>query len=143
MDKQKAIFVGNGRVSQPTANLDIDGVDMAVGVLAALRERRVYATSGPRILLRATLAGRPMGAAVPAAAVADGGDLRVRVVSPGEIQQVEVIRSGSVAHIRSGEGRRELDLELELDDLGAGEYVYVRAILYGSATAWSSPFFVE
>jgi hypothetical protein len=112
-------------------------------VLAALRERRVYATSGPRILLRASLAGRPMGAAVPADAVADGGLLRVRVVSPGEIQQLEVIRSGAVAHTRSGEGRRELDLELELDDLAAGEYVYVRAILYGSATAWSSPFFVE
>lgn len=34
VDKEKTIFVGNGRVSQPTANLDIDGVDMAAGVLA-------------------------------------------------------------------------------------------------------------
>ncbi len=33
VDKEKAIFVGNGRVSEPAANLDIDGVDMAVGVL--------------------------------------------------------------------------------------------------------------
>jgi hypothetical protein len=34
VDKDKAICVGNGRVADPTANLDINGVDMAVGVLA-------------------------------------------------------------------------------------------------------------
>jgi hypothetical protein len=32
--KDKTISVGNGTVSDPTANLDIDGVDMAAGVLA-------------------------------------------------------------------------------------------------------------
>jgi hypothetical protein len=34
VDEKKTIFVGNGRIAEPTANLDIDGVDMAVGVLA-------------------------------------------------------------------------------------------------------------
>jgi hypothetical protein len=32
--KDKTIFVGNGTVANPTANLDINGVDMAAGVLA-------------------------------------------------------------------------------------------------------------
>jgi hypothetical protein len=32
--KDKTISVGNGTVANPTANLDINGVDMAVGVLA-------------------------------------------------------------------------------------------------------------
>ena len=34
------------------------------GVLAALRARRVYATNGPRILLRAALGGHPMGSSI-------------------------------------------------------------------------------
>jgi hypothetical protein len=34
VDEEKTISVGNGRVAEPTANLDIDGVDMAAGVLA-------------------------------------------------------------------------------------------------------------
>jgi len=34
VDKEKNIFVGNGRIADPTANLDIQGVDMAAAVLA-------------------------------------------------------------------------------------------------------------
>jgi hypothetical protein len=34
VDKDKTISVGNGTVADPTANLDINGVDMAAGVLA-------------------------------------------------------------------------------------------------------------
>jgi hypothetical protein len=34
VDREKTIFVGNGTVADPTANLDIHGVDMAAGVLA-------------------------------------------------------------------------------------------------------------
>jgi hypothetical protein len=34
VDEEKTIFVGNGRIADPTANLDIHGVDMAAAVLA-------------------------------------------------------------------------------------------------------------
>jgi hypothetical protein len=34
VDKEKNITVGNGLVADPTANLDLNGVDMAAGVLA-------------------------------------------------------------------------------------------------------------
>jgi hypothetical protein len=34
IDKEKTIFVGNGTVAEPTANLDINGVDIAADLLA-------------------------------------------------------------------------------------------------------------
>ena len=112
-------------------------------VLDALRARRSYASNGPRIVLRASLAERPMGSTLPHAAVAGGAELRVRVAAPGELHQVELVRSGAVARVFPGEGRRDLDVRERLDDLEPGEYLYVRVVQIGGGAAWSSPFFIE
>jgi hypothetical protein len=112
-------------------------------VLAALRARRSYATNGPRILLRAELAGRPMGSTLAAAELAGGAELRLRVVAPGEIATAELIRSGRIAERVDGDGARELDVRWKLTDLRPGEYAYVRVVQIGGGAAWSSPWFVE
>jgi hypothetical protein len=149
-------FVGSGdghdghpgltHVASPTGGVAAILAEEATreAALEALRARRTYATNGPRILLRAELAGHPMGSAVAAAELAGGAaELRLRVVAPGEIASVDVVRSGRVVESIPGDGRRELEVRDRLRDLRAGEYVYVRVVQIGGGAAWTSPWFVE
>ena len=108
-------------------------------ILSALRARQVYATSGPRILLRARLGVHPMGSRIPSSSVEP---LVVTVVSPGALDRVEIIRSGALVDAVPGEGSRELTFERSIHDLRAGEYLYLRVIQQDLGLAWSSPFFI-
>ncbi len=114
------------------------------GVLAALRARRVYATNGPRILLRAALGPHPMGSVAP---LPEGGALDamlfVHAVGTGPIARIELVRSGAVVDAIDVEGRLEVALERPVEGLRAGEYVYVRVVQEDDGAAWSSPVFVE
>lgn len=67
-------------------------------VFDALRQRSVYAVSGPRILLDADLNGHPMGTRQPQN---DERRLAVRVSGTSPIDRIEVIRNGEVAFSRS------------------------------------------
>ncbi len=109
-------------------------------VLGALRARRVYATNGPRIVLRVSLAGRRMGSELPPAASAE---LRGVAIAPAPLARVEAVRSGTVAWSHVCEARPSCSFAAELADLRAGEYVYVRVFQTDGGAAWSSPFFVR
>ncbi len=119
------------------------------GVLATIRSRRVYATSGQRIVVRCALSGHPMGASIPAAELEDEPALFLSVVGTSPIQYVDVIRSGAEVDRLDAGGREELALTYALDGLQAGDYVYVRVIQHDrreggdGGMAWTSPFFVE
>ncbi len=110
-------------------------------ILAALRARRCYATSGPRILLRVSLAGRRMGA-VLAGPLAEAR-LVAFVVGTAPVAALELVRSGRVVETAIGGGQRSLSLRSTLRDLAPGEYVYVRAVQEDRHFAVSSPFFVK
>jgi hypothetical protein len=114
------------------------------GVLKALRARRVYATSGPRILLRVALGPHPMGSEI---ALPAGGstteELFVHVVAPAPLDRVELVRSGELLDQAGLEGALEATLQRSLPDLRPGEYVYVRVVQQDGGLAWSSPIFVR
>ena len=120
-------------------------------VYEALRARRVYATSGPRILLRATFGGHPMGSEIPARAATAGSPgllpglsadtLLVQALGTAEISHIDLIRSGQVVHRIGGEGKERTNFALAFEGLEAGEYVYVRVVQADGGLAWSSPFF--
>ncbi len=119
-------------------------------VLAALQARRVYATSGPRILLQTKLGGQPMGSSIEAATLTSGrqteppaDELRVRVVAPGPLERVDLIRDGQVTEQILCEGQRDVRFVRTIPELVAGDYLYVRAVQTDGGTAWSSPFFIE
>ena len=60
-------------------------------VLEAMRARRVYATNGPRILLRTALDSHPMGALIPKPEAGGySGELFVRVVAEVEVVEIGV-----------------------------------------------------
>jgi hypothetical protein len=109
-------------------------------VLEALRARRSYATNGPRIVLDVTLDGRPMGSSLPAGA---GKKLAIRVAAPGPIDAVELVSGAGVIARNEAEAERSLGIELELPEVAAGSWLYVRVLQSDGGAAWSSPFFFE
>jgi len=133
------------------------------GIYEALLARRTYATNGPRIVVRASYAGWPIGADIPAAAAAAGTvgpiagvpetTLVVRAIAPGEIARIEVVsRQGAAGagaltgealcgEAERGEGERECSLTVPLPGFQAGGYLYLRVVQEDGGTAWTSPFF--
>jgi len=114
------------------------------GVLAALRARRVYATNGPRILLRSALGTHPMGSSLtlgPGGSVSES--LFISVIAPGPLERVDLIRSGRVVDTIELAGERDVTLERRVEDLRPGEYVYVRVVQRDGGAAWSSPIYLE
>ncbi len=128
------------------------------GICEALLARRTYATNGPRIVVRASYAGWPIGAEIPAAGAAAGDvgpiagvperTLVVRAVAPGEIARIEVISRQSAAGTGATvgealcpEGERECSLTVTLPEFRPGGYLYVRVVQTDGGAAWTSPFF--
>ncbi len=114
------------------------------GVLEALRARRVYATSGQRIVLRAQLNGRPMGSSFDlGAAKRETGRLRVSAFGTAPIVRIDLVGSSGVIESIAGSDGEELQFQRPGIEMRAGDYLYVRVVQDDGATAWSSPFFFE
>jgi len=113
------------------------------GVLTAMRQRRVYATSGARIVLRCSLDGHRMGSTLSADEAK--GELALLVYGTAPVRAVDLIRSGEVVETVLPEGELAFDFAMswDLTDLQPGEYVYVRVLQVDGEQVWSSPFYVE
>jgi hypothetical protein len=112
-------------------------------LLNALRSRRVYATSGARIVLRFSVAGKPMGALIPAAELSGAVAVFASASGPAPIKRIELIQGDSVVVSVEGDGSCDLSLSGALDGLSAGEFVYARVLASDGHQAWSSPIFVR
>lgn len=113
-------------------------------VLEAMRARRVYATNGPRILLRTALDNHPMGALIPKPAPGGyAGELFVQVIAETPLERIDLIRSGEVIDSMPIDGLLEITLRREIKGLVSGEYLYVRVVQVDSGAAWSSPIYIE
>ncbi|MFT5050154.1 MAG: hypothetical protein ACI8QZ_001549 [Chlamydiales bacterium] len=113
------------------------------GVLESLRARRVFATSGPRIVLDTVLDGHALGASIEAADLPSTASLTVTILGTGPLATLDLVRSGAVATRVDLTGELDVFTMVELDDLSSGEYVYLRATQVNGAMAWSSPFFID
>ena len=114
---------------------------MRPALLRELRARSTYATSGPRLLLSAKLEGHPMGSRVKP----HSGEAALSTELHGQapIEELELIRSGAViAKLQLPEPMLDLEHTFRLDDLGEGEYVYLRIRQSDGGLAWSSPWFI-
>ena len=153
---------GLGHLASPSGGVAAILADDATreGMYEALRSRRTYATNGPRIVVRASYAGWPIGTDIPAAAAAAGevgpivgvpeGTLVVRAVAPGEIARIDVIsrQSATGAGAIAGEAlcperERECSLTVTLPAFRSGGYLYLRVVQTDGGAAWTSPFFFE
>lgn len=108
------------------------------GVYAALRARRTYATSGPRIVLRFEVDGAPMGSVVPAAGPVEA---EVRVIGTAPIARVELRgREGLLGSRTGGGGALHATWTLSPRP---GDAVWVRVLQEDGGLAWSSPVFFD
>lgn len=108
----------------------------------ALVARRCYATSGPRILLRFAVGNTRMGGVLPAAQAANAS-LFVQVIATAAIKSIDIVTRGERVMSLPGDGLLEFAASATLDDLRAGDFVYLRVVQVDGGMAWSSPVFVE
>jgi hypothetical protein len=107
----------------------------------SLRSRRVYATSGEKMLMDIRIDGRLMGEEFKH----EGGDrvIRLRVVGTAPLVQVDLIRNGRVIQ-RWNPGARELEKMLKDQEplFRRENYYYLRALQKDGGQAWTSPIWV-
>ncbi|MBL8802452.1 MAG: CehA/McbA family metallohydrolase [Planctomycetes bacterium] len=112
------------------------------GVLAALRARRCYATSGPRILLRFALGSTRMGGVIRAADAVDA-PLFVQAIGAAGLKTVEIVARGERVTTIDAGGELEFAASAAFQELANGDWIYVRVVQVDGGMAWSSPIFVE
>jgi len=111
------------------------------GVRDALKARRVYATNGPRIVVRFAVGGHSMGSLIDRPSSSEQAFISINGTAP--IERVDLIRSGEVVALSVGDGLLDLQLTVDVEDLESGEYLYARVVQEGGGAAWSSPVFVR
>ncbi|TXI41915.1 MAG: DUF3604 domain-containing protein [Nitrosomonas sp.] len=127
------------------------------GLLEALYQRSCYATTGERIIVNFTLAGKPMGSEV---STADKAGLMVNrhisgtVAGTKKISKIEIIRNGKVIHTLQPDGYSTEFVYDDLDPLSKVTirnkdknppfaYYYIRVTQEDGHMAWSSPIWVD
>jgi len=102
-------------------------------VMAALRARRCYATSGARILLTVEVEGAPMGSEIRHQRPL----FHVRVQGTAPVQRLSIILDGRVVKEESGGLTLECSERLTL--ARSRSYAYARILQEDGEMAWSSP----
>lgn len=105
----------------------------------ALRTRRVYGTSGPRILLATDWDGERPGVRLDRR---PGGALRVRVCAPEPVEVVEVIGPAGTLAASYGGGRRVEKRFFADGTAPHAGWLFVRVVLADGEMAWESPFWL-
>lgn len=115
-----------------------------VSVLEALRERRTYATNGPRILLDVYLDDAPMGTTMSLKPGADSKPL-LRVFAAGvePIERIDVVSGGAGVESFGCNLDLECRIERRVPQGILGGYLYVRVVQVDGGAGWSSPFFFD
>ena len=105
----------------------------------AIFARRVFATSGERMVVEFTVNGKTMGEELRLKSTAQKRELRFRVAGTAPLKSVVIVKNNRdwmefTPGTEVYEGRAEDD-----STAGAGTYYYLRAIQEGDQLAWSSP----
>lgn len=107
-------------------------------ILEALRQRRCYATDGPRMLLRMTVDGAEMGSRLRGKREAA---VHVFAVGTRPIVSIELVADGEVIARHEPDSGVLAAWDTSRDTTGIN-YLYARVRQEGYGTALSSPFFV-
>lgn len=113
-------------------------------ILAALRARRCYATTGQRYLLEFTVDGQPMGSELR---VKKGHRAKVygSLGSTTNWIKVDIVApEGSIASLSpQGKDRDVVELSAETAAVNAPTWVFLRGIDETGGIAWSSPVYLQ
>jgi len=103
----------------------------------ALYQRHCYATTGPRIYLKFTINGYPMGSELKAFK----RNLHIDCIGIGLLSHLEVIKNNRVIH-RVKESSFRYTFHLEDTPAKSEDFYYVRVTQKDGEMAWSSPIWV-
>jgi hypothetical protein len=106
------------------------------GIIAAIRARRTYATSGARIGLEVHVDGAPMGSELP---LDTRGDLVVEVDGTAPVARIVVVRDGADQVLDHGPPAPRASARAALPRLDRPGYIYVRVEQVDGEAAWASP----
>ncbi len=109
----------------------------------ALKNRRVYATSGARIILDFHVNGNTMGETLYYNDENVVRDITGEAIGTDVIQEIVIIKNGSNLHSIKGTGIKNNIHYLDKTTLKAGDYYYLRVIQEDGEMAWSSPIWFE
>ncbi len=120
----------------------------AGAVLAALRARRVFATSGPRIAVRATLGQAPMGSVLVLGDLPARVPVTFQVAAPAPLAAIELIGPAGAIEALDPLGAREAEgtfwIERErLLDMGGAAFLFLQVVQSDHHRAWTSPWFFD
>lgn len=108
-------------------------------VFAALWNRRVFATTNVRTLVRFSVCGQPMGSEVRHRGVRP---LALQVAGQSPLARVDLVRNGEDLITLYPDGD-SLDYRAEDGGTGGTDYYYARITHTNGDLAWSSPVWVE
>ena len=115
------------------------------GVWDAIRRRSVFATTGPRIVVRFAIEATPMGGEVEFIPEKDGLMPLValaEVLGTDTLTTVEVVKNGE-PFLVLGPGEDPMTRQFTWGDSGRrGDYYYLRITQVDRAMAWSSPIWI-
>lgn len=118
------------------------------GVFEALKRRSVFATTGPRIVVRFSVGGVPMGSVAESGS--EAGDTSAaplpvlgEVLGTQPIELIEIVKNGEpIVGFAPDDEPLSPKISLEID-AARGDYLYLRVTQSDQAMAWSSPVWVE
>jgi hypothetical protein len=105
----------------------------------ALTSRRVYGTSGARVLLDFTVNGHPMGSDVPDDAMHAPRSIEIRVLGTAPLAAVHLIKNKQEIQTFVCEGQLETFQFVDNSRGKRGDYYYARVVQTDGHMAWSSP----
>ncbi len=111
-------------------------------VWSAFQQRRVYATTGPKIILDFRVADSPMGSEVKWAASNGSVPMAVRAIGCDEIISVEIIRNGEKIFEEKAEGVFVHYLLKDPQPQSGKSWYYARILQKDGNMAWSSPVWI-
>ena len=150
--------IKGGRYKQGMMSVEASSNTRAA-LFEALRQRRVTATSGPRMLLTYRLDGHPMGSELSlkkAPGLAACRRLEIEFHGTAAIDRIDIIRNNAVAHSVPGTGIPDAAVTwVDCAPIGglwmpAAKYCdhpfafyYVRAVQKDGEVAWASPVWID
>ena len=142
----------DGHPGQRSVNAAVTGI---LGVYApeltreavweAFQKRRVYATSGPKIILNFRVCDSPMGSEVVWSSTGGAVPIAFRSVCCDEIDRIEILRNGDPIFIEKNEGEYGVFAAILIEDpqpLKGTSWYYARILQKDGNMAWSSPVWV-
>lgn len=109
----------------------------------AFQRRRVYGTTGPKIILNFRVGDSPMGSEINWDIKQGTIPIAVRAITCNEIDRIEIIRNGKVVFSEKGKG---VFAQYLLQDSPSGRkdlWYYAKIIQKDGQMAWSSPVWVK